>query len=306
MTSKMLINEPPLLLLPSLATRLGEELNKRAKKPVENPKPNVVAAVVLQQIHYWLLTSKNIKQGRKWTYNSYTEWREELGYCWSVSTIKRAIRNLEKLGMIDSKSFNQTRADRTKWYAINYDTVDSLAEKPGVKMTPSTGQNDPSNGSECADVDGVKMTPSNLRETSTIDISKLFEEVVEKYPGIIRLPYTEFSDFKDQHENWAEILPMLLPALERQIKERAYLKNNNSFVPPWKHFKKWIEVKGWEERYPVPKPPGPVKPCSAEGCERGATITIDGKPWCSSRCHWAFTKEEPKKNSNGNTGRHIW
>ena len=51
----LLISEPPLQVLPSLAVKIG--LNE---------------AIILQQVHYWLLKSNNIRDGYKWVYNSYS------------------------------------------------------------------------------------------------------------------------------------------------------------------------------------------------------------------------------------------
>ena len=51
--SKLLIDENPLVLLPSLAVKIG--LNQ---------------AIVIQQIHYWLQASKTKINNKKWVYNT--------------------------------------------------------------------------------------------------------------------------------------------------------------------------------------------------------------------------------------------
>ncbi len=58
--SKLLLDEHPLLVLPSLAKKIG--LNE---------------AIILQQINYWLIDSKKEIDGRKWTYNSIKAWNEQ-------------------------------------------------------------------------------------------------------------------------------------------------------------------------------------------------------------------------------------
>ncbi|UYB50206.1 hypothetical protein OCI51_26350 (plasmid) [Lysinibacillus capsici] len=78
----LLINEPPLQVLPSLAIQIG--LNE---------------AIIIQQVHYWLLLSKNERDGFKWVYKKYEDWEEEFPF-WSNSTIRRSIRNLEKKGSL--------------------------------------------------------------------------------------------------------------------------------------------------------------------------------------------------------------
>ncbi|MFS0574103.1 hypothetical protein AB1K83_00575 [Sporosarcina sp. 179-K 3D1 HS] len=101
---KLLINDSPLLVLPSLATKLG--LNE---------------AVILQQLHFRSLISKNRKDGHVWVYKTYEEWHEEFPF-WSERTIKRTIRKLEEKGYIISTSaHNKLKIDRTKWYRIDYE-----------------------------------------------------------------------------------------------------------------------------------------------------------------------------------------
>src|ERR1700704_2509942 len=109
-SSKLLIYEPPLQILPSLAIKIG--LNE---------------AIVLQQIHYWISNplNKNIVDGRKWVYNTYDQWGVQFPF-WSKNTIIRTIESLESKKLIISNSFNKLFRDRTKWYTIDYDNVNSL------------------------------------------------------------------------------------------------------------------------------------------------------------------------------------
>ena len=106
--SKLLINESPVMIIPSLAVRMG--LNE---------------AVVLQQIHYWIISSRHIIEGRKWIYNTYKDWQKQLPF-WSESTIKRTIRSLEDQGYLLSGNFNQLKIDKTKWYTIDYERLETL------------------------------------------------------------------------------------------------------------------------------------------------------------------------------------
>jgi uncharacterized phage protein (TIGR02220 family) len=114
--SRLLIKESPVMIIPSLAVKIG--LNE---------------AVVLQQIHYWLGISKHQIKGKTWVYNTYEEWKKQLPF-WSVSTIKRTILSLEVKGLLLSDNFNQMKMDKTKWYSIDYDNLqeleDSAIERP--------------------------------------------------------------------------------------------------------------------------------------------------------------------------------
>ncbi|MCM3768453.1 conserved phage C-terminal domain-containing protein [Neobacillus niacini] len=108
--SKLLINENPVMIIPSLAVKLG--LNE---------------AVILQQIHYWVHASRHVIEGRKWIFNTYKNWQEQLPF-WSESTIKRTIHSLEKQGLLLSGNWNRSKMDKTKWYAIDYQQLECLTE----------------------------------------------------------------------------------------------------------------------------------------------------------------------------------
>jgi hypothetical protein len=119
-SSALLINEEPLQLLPSLALAIADA-GERADIDVTG----LNEALVLQQLHYWLRKPKVgvVRDGRKWVYNSYTEWKENFPF-WSERTILRIFANLEKLGLVDSEQ--PDGRNRKKQYAVNYAALNAL------------------------------------------------------------------------------------------------------------------------------------------------------------------------------------
>jgi hypothetical protein len=111
------------MVLPTLAVAIG--LNE---------------AIVLQQVHFWLTVSKNVRNGRTWVWKTLGEWQAEFPF-WSEPTIRRAISTLEELGVLESTDlWNNKGSDRTKWYSINYER---LGEIEGlIKMIRPGDQND--------------------------------------------------------------------------------------------------------------------------------------------------------------------
>lgn len=103
--SQLLINEPPLQVLPSLAKEIG--LNE---------------AIMLQQMHYWLINSSHEFEGVKWFYKTLEDWQTEFPF-WSAMTIRRTLTNLEKQKVIRIGNFNKKKFDKTKWYTIEYQCV---------------------------------------------------------------------------------------------------------------------------------------------------------------------------------------
>lgn len=112
--SKLLIQDRPLLVLPTLAKKV--RLNK---------------AILLQQIHYWLMETSTVKDGRKWVYNTYMDWQTQLPF-WSAKTIYRTLKSLEKDKYIFTATYNRHRMDQTKWYTINYDKIREFEQEEQV------------------------------------------------------------------------------------------------------------------------------------------------------------------------------
>ena len=105
----LLIQEPPLQVLPSLACKVG--LNE---------------AIILQQFHYWLQRSNNVKDGHKWIYNSYSEWHKQFPFWKSKNTLISAIKHLEDMRILISGNYNKAKFDKTKWYRIDYEKLQLL------------------------------------------------------------------------------------------------------------------------------------------------------------------------------------
>ncbi|GGE79650.1 replication protein [Priestia taiwanensis] len=108
--SNLLIEDKPLLVLPVLACECG--LNE---------------AMFLQQLHYWIQRSENVRDGYTWVYNSYVNWQKQFPF-WSISTLKRLVWKLEEEGYIISANYNRLKLDKTKWYRINYEKLAHLSE----------------------------------------------------------------------------------------------------------------------------------------------------------------------------------
>lgn len=131
----LLISEPPLQVLPTLAVKIG--LN---------------GALFLQQLHYWILRSDNVRENTVWVYKSLDEWIEDDFPFMSKSTLKRTISDLKKADLIITKTFNKMKIDKTNWYTINYKKIESMSlprgqNEPsiGSKWTYAEGQNEPTN-----------------------------------------------------------------------------------------------------------------------------------------------------------------
>lgn len=154
--SKLLIDEHPLQVLPTLAVKIG--LNE---------------AIVLQQVHYWIGISRKSKDERKfrdgrwWVYNTYQDWQENFPW-WSSETIRRTIYKLERMGLLISCQIEAPDWDHTKWYSINYDMLNDQIDL--VKLTRSIK-------SKCPDRSGQDDTILIESETTTETSTKTTTDI---------------------------------------------------------------------------------------------------------------------------------
>lgn len=182
MKKVLVTKENPLVILPSLAMKIG-----------------LREAIILQQIHYWLTRKgAHVIEGRRWTYDTYKEWQKQFPF-WSETTIKRSFLNLEKQGLLISGNWNALKMDKTKWYTINYEKLELLElslfdpSKVPTKQSlsgtnpetvhsssntmSSTGPNEPSNVTEGI-IEGTVLTQA-IPETSSKTSSKKEIPIVE-------------------------------------------------------------------------------------------------------------------------------
>ena len=101
--SRLLIDEYPLLLQPEIATGIG--LNE---------------SIILQQLHYWLQKSKIENDGKLWVYNTYEQWQKQFPF-FSISRIRRTIKKLESLELIEIEQLDKSNWKNTNYYTINYE-----------------------------------------------------------------------------------------------------------------------------------------------------------------------------------------
>jgi len=145
---RLLISEPPLQVLPSLAVRIG-----------------LGEAMVLQQIHYWLGKSNNVRDGRRWVYNTAVEWQEQFPF-WSVSTMRRILASLRSLGLlVATDEFNASKMDSTLWYSIDYNAFANL-DTP-VTQIDQRGLSDWESGVDQIGETTIQRLPETTTETTT-------------------------------------------------------------------------------------------------------------------------------------------
>ncbi|HWL24325.1 MAG TPA: hypothetical protein VNR38_11355 [Ureibacillus sp.] len=107
--SDLLIRETPLLVSPTLATKLG--FNE---------------ALVLQQIHVSAEEEPLSIAGHTWVHKSYLEWQQQYFPFWSEQTISRTFKKLEQKSLIITHKPKLHNFDQSKCYRINYERLEKV------------------------------------------------------------------------------------------------------------------------------------------------------------------------------------
>ncbi|MFD3217749.1 DnaD domain-containing protein [Bacillus sp. BR_7a] len=204
--SKLLLDDEPLVILPKLAAAIG--LNE---------------AIILQQLHYWLEKSKNVRDGFRWVYNTYEEWQKQFPF-WSESTIKRTIKKLEGQHLIIVGKYNKLKIDNTKWYRIDYEVLQNIENN-------TTGQNDQTNRAKWSGGRGNmdRPLPEITTETTTdknddVDKHPLIDEEFQKsYNYLLQnnIPLSETA-MQDLGE-FSDVLgsQIIMEAVDRAVDQNA-------------------------------------------------------------------------------------
>lgn len=194
MNGNLIVNDRPLLIIPTLAKMIG--LNE---------------SIILQQFHYWLMRSTKVYNDKKWVYFTYDQLEAQFPFL-SKSTIRRTISKLENCGYISSDNFNKMKMDHTKWYTINYESVYELtggvisrgiSEHPPIEKVSSESNNDIQLNVPNSTDDVLKMDspPVQYEQTEcstwTNDVSKVNRAIPESTSEITTENTLETSSSKN-------------------------------------------------------------------------------------------------------------
>lgn len=209
--SNLLLDEQPLYVSPTLAKAVG--LNE---------------SIVLQQIHYWLENNKkngrNFFERKYWTYKSISNWHKEYFAFWCEKTVKRTFTALEKKGILLTGNYNKSPYDKTKWYTINYDLLNSLTSQSKITDSPDREEQ----------IDSIKQDKLTLSKGSNCpniegQIDPIGEdELTQPIPDINKDIKKENKDIVHSEERTSETAPI------EPIKTKPQTKDiDNAFECLW-------------------------------------------------------------------------
>ena len=204
--SKKLINEPPLLVLPSLAIEIG--LNE---------------AIVVQQMHYLLEKSKHEHEGLRWVYNTYEDWQATCFPFWSTRTIQRILQKLEEIGVVESTDrFNKVPTDRTKWYTIHYERIEA-SEDDKLSRSSDPNWHAPRPRQVGMLLPKRELLPESDGATTTKTVFRMYEEAFGYSPkGPIEIGI--IHEIEDEFEN-DFIQEAFTEAVKNNVRKLSYVES---------------------------------------------------------------------------------
>lgn len=100
-----------------------------------------------------------------------------------------------------------------------------------------------------------KIINKKTNKNSSDDFSELeeaFEVFRKRYPGTKRGHKIELENLKKKNPStWQSIIPLLLPAIEREIKHHEDAAAVGVFVPAYAHLATWINQARWTSEFPA-------------------------------------------------------
>ncbi|MBE9039610.1 hypothetical protein IQ235_02215, partial [Oscillatoriales cyanobacterium LEGE 11467] len=112
---------------------MTESIQTYALDPVSIPFSPVLAvelgsnaALVLQQIHYWIEKGAGrVIDGTRWIYNTLDDWLEQFPWLnkWSL---RKTMGVLRERGLVKFNQFEKKQWKRRGWYTIDYEVLETL------------------------------------------------------------------------------------------------------------------------------------------------------------------------------------
>lgn len=101
---------------------------------------------------------------------------------------------------------------------------------------------------------GSEPVQGTAGQPTTAELEAMFNQFRQAYKGTKRGLKVELENFKKKYSNWREIVPCLMPALEREIAWREQMQAAGQFVPQWAYLQTWINQARWENEFEAVQP----------------------------------------------------
>ena len=163
----------------------------------------------------------------------------------SFQQVRSAISNMQKTKEITIKTTNKNTLITILKYN-DYQIIDFENNKLNNKQITSETTNEQQTNNKQITTTKEYNKENNVNKEQYISI---FELARKSYLGTKKVAKTEFDNLVKKHKDWKEVLPLLLPAIQKEIEHHRWLKENNEFCPSYKNLQTWINQRCWEQEF---------------------------------------------------------
>ena len=185
-------------------------------------------AIIIQHLQFWIIKNVankvNFKNGKYWTYNSYSAFQKIFFYL-SESQIKRILKKLYDKNVIEKSNFNKLKMDQTNWYTFK--------EGYYKRFILDEIDNEDSDGTESSDRNTNNKLPSDeIVQSSDEIVSYRADEIVRPIPYIITdINTDDEEDSSSQFKNLNAFEELI--ELGRQQTRQALQLEPVRITPQW-------------------------------------------------------------------------
>ncbi len=189
-------------------------------------------AVLLSNLYFWVKKNKendvSFHDGRYWTYNTLDAFAEQYPF-WSKDQIKRIMKELRDKGIVLVGNYNTNKYDRTLWYSIDFDKVESML----MDVAKSPYQD----GESTTPIPDIYTNINSIKETNTINSISKEKSIFFGDPQMSNQS-TEGdtpSPLNNQKGKDYSMTPLNNPPLSatREEREQAFREQADKFIPEY-------------------------------------------------------------------------
>jgi hypothetical protein len=161
--------------------------------------------------------------------------------------VRTCLNRLKSTGEITDRATNKFRVITICKYG-DYQDFERKGNSQTNRQTNSqpTGKQHPTNIIQ----QNNNITSDNNNNDSMNDLELMFEDFRKAYRGTKRGFKLEFENLKKKRpKDWREVVPKLMPALEKLIEWREGAQSAGKFVPEWAMLQTWINQSRWESEF---------------------------------------------------------
>lgn len=207
-------------------------------------------AVFIKNLDFWIAKNKANKKhfhdGRYWTYNSMKAFEELFEYL-SYEQIRRILRKLKDEGVIMDGNYNNSKYDRTKWYAFTDEFIESHGHLLSSSDSDQNQLGKRTNGCEETNEPIPYSKPVKNPDNNIIEYKKGWKDTIEgkmEEAFLSRLPDRSMYNYPRErkalkslskmtagHEDQEVFLGVLMSTFERLRQKGNTFWQSQPFLP---------------------------------------------------------------------------